>query len=59
LVNQRHAVGHLLLAPGTLGEPLKADEWKVVEIAAYQISAAVHDLLLENALHDQQQQARG
>ncbi len=51
LVYQRQPVGQLLLAPRAVGEPFKPNEWKVIEGAAYHVSAAVHDLLLDRALH--------
>jgi hypothetical protein len=51
LVYQREAVGQLILAPRALGEPFKPAEWQLIETVAYHVSVAVHDLLLENELH--------
>jgi hypothetical protein len=50
LVYQRQAVGSCSW-PRAMGEPFKPNEWRVIEGVAYHISAAVHDLLLDRALH--------
>jgi hypothetical protein len=50
LVYRREAVGQLLLGPRTVGVPLKPNELEIVAHIAYQVSAAVHDLLLDMEL---------
>jgi hypothetical protein len=50
LVYQRQTVGQLHLASRVVGEPLRPNEWQIVESVAYQVSVAVHDLLLDQQL---------
>jgi hypothetical protein len=59
LVYQRQTVGQLILAQRAAGEPFKPAEWQLIESLAYQVSAAVHDLLLENKLQQSYMQAQG
>jgi hypothetical protein len=47
LVYRREAVGQLLLGARSVGVPLKPNELQLVEHVAYQVSVAVHDVLLD------------
>jgi hypothetical protein len=50
LVYHRQVVGNLILGARAIEEPYKANEWELVENLSYQVSAAVHDLLLAEEL---------
>lgn len=50
LIYHRQMVGQLILAARGVGEPLKPKEWQVIEQISYHVSAAAHDILLENEL---------
>lgn len=51
LVYQKQAVGQLILAPRTVGEPFKPAELAVIQNVAHHVSVAVHDVLLDHELH--------